>query len=535
MAKGKKRGHFFLVLLISYLVLMLYRVVLTYIIGSKGITYFSLPNELFVLLAGAFSYGITEGMGVLIENRVERGQYYNAGVMFRSGVFVAGVLGILISAVLAFFGKSIVAFFNVPLSYMAYIVMVPSIFLMIMAGVFRGYCKGNGYRHVVSLSYLLFIASYIVFGIIFSLICQRKGNQVSALLRVEDYKYSYGALGASIGLLVASIICFIHSLTLYILMNRRSNFQENRDYNRSFEDASTGIKNIIKNSFFPAAIWFAVYSFILVDEFIIFLSKDLITSMDFTYGEYYGKSFPLPVIAGLILLIVNYNSIRKTISLLAKEESRGAREKLKFIIHRIITYGLFIATVFIVLSDNILNSLFKNNGQDAPGFLRLQAILMVAGLFAVVFLKILVTIGYTQLSAAACAIAGGVHILLSLLFSKSFKMLISGAIISDIIMFLIIAGGCFFIVSRCFQYTQEWFRTFGVSTISALGCGIVGFLVNMLLSPLVGKFAAIAIVIVIMIFIYMIILLLLRGYEEEELDVSIFGKVMLFLNSLFHL
>ena len=127
MAKSKKRGHFFLVLIISYIFIMLYRILLTYIIGVKGLTYFSVPNEVFILLGGGLSFGLTESIGILVENRMERGQYYNSGVIFRSGMVISFVIGVIVSVALFVLGKGIVAFFNMPLSYMAYMTMVPAV------------------------------------------------------------------------------------------------------------------------------------------------------------------------------------------------------------------------------------------------------------------------------------------------------------------------------------------------------------------------------------------------------------------------
>ena len=165
----------------------------------------------------------------------------------------------------------------------------------------------------------------------------------------------------------------------------------------------------------------------------------------------------------------------------------------------------------------------------------LCALVMSAGLFAIIFLKLLVSVGYNKLASIICLISMVVHIVLTLIFSKSFGLLISGFIISDIMMMLMIAAACFYIVSKRFQYTQEWFRSVAVSLISAVGSGIIGLLINKMLSPIIGKLAAIVLVLVFSTIIYMITLLILRGYEEEELEGSILGKVMIFIGYTLHL
>lgn len=536
MAKSKNKNLSFLTLLISFIVALISRMILLRIIGSKGVAYFSVPNEIFFFVAGLISFGLEEAIGAMIESRMYRQQYNNALKVAGIGIIYAFSIGIIVTLVLLLSHNSLVdKLFNVHLSYMAFMIMLPAIPLFILTGAFRGFFKGTNYPSVTIQSELIFAVTYGIAGGIGAFICQNYGEKVSNLLRSEEFAPSYGALGAAIGILTASIVTFVHILIMYILMKRRTVYSNGRDYSRNIESTSNIILNIAGTALVPSLTWASICFVPVINIIILFKAKDTEFSMDFAFGEYYGKTSSITGILVFVLTLFAYPFIRKAIGAIRKEEYRVARDKLKAMIHRCATLTFFVCAMLVVLADNLLEMLFEQNGENTVFYLQLQAICLIFAVFAAVFLEMIINMKNYIYALGITVIALAAHIVFTVIFISSAQLSIPGMILSNLIFYVVIDILGFLFISRAFSYTQEWFRTFVVTIIAALISALLGMLINKAIAPLTGMSIAMLIVLILGVIIYVIILLALRGYAEEELESSAIGRIVLALGRMFNL
>ena len=70
------------------------------------------------------------------------------------------------------------------------------------------------------------------------------GKQVAALLQNEDFAGAYGAMGASIGLVAASVFCFLHVFVLYLIYKSNLKKQALREQSRN-QDTIFGAVRIL--------------------------------------------------------------------------------------------------------------------------------------------------------------------------------------------------------------------------------------------------------------------------------------------------
>ncbi len=536
MAKSKKNKYFLIVILISIILVYLYRIILTGIIGAKGVTYFSVSSEVFMLIACSFGYGLEQGVSFLAESYVSRQQYENSKRVLNAGMILALILGLVFLFILMCFGKKItVDIFNVPLSFMPYMIMCLAVPFYIISGAVRGYLNGNENHSVVEVSYIIFAASYIVSGSLFSTLFLKYGEQVSLLLRVENYKYAYGAMGASLGFLVASLISFTHILIVCMIFRRRTVFNSGRDYSKSIESMLNLIVAVLTNSLFSIAFVFFVVFVPFINEILILSKNGEDTSLEFTFGEWYGKAEPILVITACVLGFFIYKSARRSVAAMLRGENTKARENLGIMIHRSVTIGFFVSGMILVFADNILSILFRDNGEKTAVYLQVGAVLIFLILFSDLFIYILIRSSYGNLSSVIFTASSIIHAALAFVFIKISGLSIIGAIIGNLLFFLIISVVGYFIVARFFQYSQEWFRSFGVSVISSLVSALIIMLLNGALLKFVTKGVAIMILLPLGIILYMVFLLALKGYSEEELSNSIMGRITIFIGRLFRL
>ena len=536
MAKNKKKSSNFILLLIALIFVLIFRLVLVRIIGSKGVCYFSLANELFFLLAGASSYAIEEACASMVENRMLRQQYTNAKNVSKYAMIYSFAAGVLISIILLGFMNVLVnRFFHLHLSYMSYYLILPAIPMYVFTGALKGYFKGMNQTSVLSVSLILFVITYAVSGSVFGYVCSVYGKRVSLLLRNEEFAFSYGAMGASGGILCASFICLIHVLVMMYLFTHRSSFGTSKDYSKVVDSPLQIVINLAATALLPFALFLIFILVPVLNIALIFKNGSEDASLDFSFGEYYGKTFSIIGIIVFAICVFVYPYIRKAIGAIKREEFRNAREKLKFMIHRCSTLAFFAAAMTAVLADNILDTLYVSSGEQTALYLQLQSLCIVFAIYTVIFTEMMISMQNYAFALGISAAAFVVHIIFSFLLISTFNLSIIGLIIADLIFYAIIAFVSFIFISRAFQYTQEWFRTFVVTIIGALISALIGMLLNKVISPLVGKSISFVIVFVICSLLYIVILLSLKGYQEEELEVSPLGRFVLLLGRTFNL
>ena len=100
--------------------------------------------------------------------------------------------------------------------------------------------------------------------------------------------------------------------------------------------------------------------------------------------------------------------------------------------------------------------------------------------------------------------------------------------------YLLLAAAGFVLVSRELQYRQDWIRGVAIPTVLAAVAGVITMLINRFLTPAAGRVAGTIVCVVVGILVYVILLLAARNMKEEELNSSLFGKLLLRLGIWIH-
>ena len=147
MKRTTRKDSFIIATGISFIGMMTFRLVMGKQIGDKGMACFGSANEIFLILAGMVSYGLSEAVSSLVRYRTRREQYKSAQKVFGGAVLIAGIIGALAALGIWVLAQGIADnILKVPIAGLAIAMMAPSIFFFVMTGVFRGYFQGNGSR-----------------------------------------------------------------------------------------------------------------------------------------------------------------------------------------------------------------------------------------------------------------------------------------------------------------------------------------------------------------------------------------------------
>lgn len=513
-----RKDSFIIVSGISFIGMMILRLVMEKQIGDKGMACFGSANEVYFVLAGTVSFGLSEAVSSLIRYRIRREQYKSAQTVLGGAVLIAGILGAFIGLALLVLAQGIAEkILKAPIAGMAIAMMAPSVFFFILTGVFRGYFQGNGSRIPAMHSQILQVFFTFVGGIAGATLYKDYGMKVAALLKNEDFTSAYSAKGASIGILAASILCFLHALILYLIFRRNIRNQLSREAQKNQDNKLYILHMILGSGGIYALYWFFFHGLTLAGEIVLFQFGKEAGSFMGQWGAYYAKTLALTGIAGEVVGMVCLLPIRRIISLWEREEYRSAREKLGILIHQCAVIVIPTAIILAVLAENMLNAIFGGDNHQAAVWTQAGSAVVVLIAFSSVFMEILLRskrISYVVgIGVSAFVLHVGVMILL-----VNSGMGIMALIIGSAVFYLATAGGGFWIVMKGLQYRQEWIRTFAVTIVAAAIAGVIAMLLDKVFEPLLGSLTSMLICFTVAVLVYLFLLTVTRAFKDEELD-----------------
>lgn len=530
-----RKDHYTFIAILVMIGALIFRIPLGYVIGDKGLACFGTANEIYVVIAGMVSCGLSEAVSVLIKYRVKREQYKSAQKVLSGALLTGGLLGFILSAFFGIFGHFAAEnIMHIPLAGMALTLMAPSMFFIILTGVFRGYFQGNGTKIPTMHSMVLHLLFLFAGGLSGASLLYRYGLKVSALLQNEDYSSAYGAMGASIGFLTASVLCFFHSLILYFVYRNSARRQMGRELQKSQDTGFHIFSMLIGAGAIYSLLWFCFNGLSLTDQFLVFLIDG--SGADVAdWGAYYGKCLVITgIITGLITMIC-LGAVRRITGFAEREEHRIARDRLGILIHQCAVITIPAAVFLAVLSENFLELLFSGTDAQTTMWVQIGSIGIVLAVFALVFTEILIRSRKIKYAALIGAGAFLIHTGLLVLLLKTAKTGIVAVLISTIVFYGAVAVAGFLLISRSFQYTQEWIRSFAVPLAASAISGVIAMLINRALSGVIGKTASMLVCILVAAVCYMILLLVTRSLREEEMEEMPGGRFLLLIAGILRL
>ncbi|MBD5396265.1 MAG: hypothetical protein HDR71_18845 [Lachnospiraceae bacterium] len=536
--KGKKgsaasKGNYIVMCTLMYVCSLIFRIPLLYMIGEKGIAFYSVAGELYVIVGCMFTYGLSEAVSSLVRYRVKRDQFKNASRVLHEAILIALVTGIILNILFIFTGNVFVTkVMCLPLAGLAVGYIAPAILLQMLTGVFKGYFEGNGSRVPSMHSLCLKTLFLLIAGLIGASIEHKYGVKVSALLQNEDYAAAHGAKGAAIGILIASVLGFLHMLLLFFMYRGNTKKYKSRDMQKS-PDSGFAIFHMLIGTAAPFAAYALLFRIVpLLDGiFFVRLSKEGIDAAK-VWGNYYGKYLVIIGVISLLITLVWNGQIKKIIYYVDRDELRTARSKTGILVHQtaIITVPAAIFTA--VLSENLLNLLFKGNNKDMAGLVTAGSVIIVLFAFSGLFAEILISMKKMSYVIGYEAIALIVHIILVIVLLNSTELSITAIVIGNIAFFAVLTVFGFLMVSRIIQYRQEWLHTAAFTLIAGAITGLITMLLNKGISSIAGTTISLVACLVIGIIIYMILLIVTRAVTEQELEEMPAGGILLQLGRL---
>lgn len=533
---SSRKDYYTMITLLTVIGALLFRIPLGHLIGDKGIACFGTANEIYLVIAGTVAYGLSEAVAVLVKYRVKREQFKSAQKVLSGALFLGGSIGLIFSVFFGFLGHFVAEkIMHMPLAGLSISLMAPAMFFLILTGIFRGYFQGNGSRMPSMHSQILHMIFMFIGGLIGAALLHGYGVKVSLLLQNEDYTSAYGAMGASLGFLSASILCFLHSFILYFIYRNSLRRQVGRELQKSQDTGLHIFYMLIATGALHSLFWVCFNGLPLIDQYLVFLFGDDVGETAALWGAYYGKCLVLLGVLGGVINIICLSPVRRILGFAEREDHRAAREKLGILIHQCAVIAIPSTVFLAVLSENILELLFSGDQHQTAVWIQICSIIIVFYVFATVFMDILIKsrrMKYVVLIGSGAFI---LHAGLLMLLLKAAKLGITAVLIANIVFYVLVAGIGFLLISRSFQYTQEWIRSFAITIVASAISGVIAMLLNKVFAPMLGTTISMIICLLVGIISYMVLLLVTRAFRDGELEEMAGGRILIMLAGILHL
>ncbi|MBO4873026.1 MAG: polysaccharide biosynthesis protein [Lachnospiraceae bacterium] len=421
--------------IISRIIGMLYRIPLMNIIGESGSGVYSAAYDIYNIMLLISSYSLPMAVSKLVSARLSLKQYKNVKQVLCIGLLFGAALG-LAAALLMFFGAGFLAdnVMNTPRAVLAVKILAPTVFIMGMLGVLRGFFQGHGTMIPTAVSQILEQIVHVAVSILAAKILFNKAAALE--LSAENMTpEAYGAAGATLGTGIGALAALLFVGFCFFLYRKILEKRCRRDLSRSTENSLSTLKVIFFTAL-PILASAAIANIETLIDHAVFgaymgEAQDLYESV---WGAYSGKYIVLINVPIAISTALAASTLPVISSRMAVGEKEEAMEKAAAAIRFILLIALPASVGLTVLGKPILNLLFRSGNNDVAGTLMIVGSFGVLGFcMAYVCVGILQGGGYLWDAILNYLIALAIHVPLLLLCLFVFKMDIYGVAVCNMI------------------------------------------------------------------------------------------------------
>lgn len=504
------------------------KIPLEHIIGNDGNAYYSTAYEVYSMVLILSSYSLPSAVSKLIAQRQTRGQYKKMQKVFEGSFIFAFIMGGIFSILVFVFSDFIATNIQaLPMSAHALRVLAPTIFVVALMAVFRGYFQGLGVMHFTAISQIIEQIIVVVVSLCGASLLFDKGEKYGNLMMNPDFGPAMGAAGATIGCCAGAIAGLIFMLVIYLhnkpAIERRviTDTSKNKD---SFID----IMFLILKTALPMIISSALYNFTgILDNSIYNHYMDRVGMSDIKkglLGQYSGKYkllINLPIAMATAMCSAIIPSLAASID---TKDYVSARSKMATTIRVTMIISIPSAIGLAIYGKPICNLLFKTDSSIAVIMLLYGSISVVFFAMSTLSNGILQGINKVNIPVINAIIGLIVNVGSIYLFLNVFKMGIHSMVVSNLLFALTITILNHYAIYKTIQYKQELRQTFIIPLISSLIMGGVSFIFYIIVKKLVNYQIGVIVAIIVAIIVYFASLVLLKGVNEYDLSTIPYGN-----------
>ena len=510
------------------------RIPLTNIIGDMGNGYYAAAYELYAIILLLSSYSLPLAVSKMVSARVSRGQYKNAAKIFKASLMFAvlsGGIACLFVLIFADFLAGVVM--GEIMSATALRVLAPTLLIVAIMGVFRGYFQGLGTMTPTAISQIVEQIFLVIFSLVFANLAFGRGELYGNLMMSDKYGPAQGAAGATLGCGIGAMAGLLFLLGIYFLSRGNMVRAERKDNTRVSESYGT-IFRILLLTIFPVILSSVMYNLCgvidqgMYNDYMTANGMDDIKSIN--WGVYSGKykvliNLPIALASAMCSAIVP-----SLTASFANNDIISARGKVATAIRTTMMVTIPSAVGLAVLGKPIVDMLFSGEIDLAGQMLFMGTLSVIFYALSTLGNGILQGIGKMWVPIINSAIALVIHILSFWVMLHFMKLDIMAVVFSNIIFSAIMFVLNHLAIRKFIGYKQELIQTFIKPLIVSAVMGLLSFGVYHLFRLFLPVTPSCIIAIVVAIIVYFVGMIMLRGFSKSELSrIPVVGKPLVSL------
>lgn len=486
--------------------------------GDRGNAIYSAAFQIYALFLTISSVGVPNSISKLVSSKVAVGDNKGAYRIFKIAFALFGILGFIGSSIL-FLGAKVIAdnYLQIPEAKLALMALAPSVFLVSIEAVLKGYFNGRENISVTANSQSLEqIFKTLLTVAIVENIGKISGNSTIVM-----------AAGATLATTLATLLALMY-LYKYFVDRKKEVWQEVVSSSKNKKESVKGIIKSILLVSIPISLsaLFSACSKTIDAMTVVRILKTSIGELEATnqYGILSGK------VDVLVALPFSFNIAFATAlvpaisSAIAKKRNYVVEKRIEFSILVTILIGIPFTIYMIMFSNDILYILFPNAAKGGQ-MLQLSALTIIFIVLTQTINGALQGLGKVNVPVIAFALGGIIKLILNLVLIPIKKIGIYGAIISSIISDIFIFIMCFISLKKCL-YNKFSINKFIIKPIiSSIVMTAVSYIIYiklewqiqnniiLLLTSIIGGIIA-----------YIISIILLKTLDKEEIFMIPYGQ-----------
>lgn len=511
-----------------------YRLPLTNMIGDEGNAIYAGGYYIYTFLLILSSAGLPAAISKLVSERIALKQYRNAHRVFQSALIISTTLGTFFAILMGVGAQKLADMIGIPDSYFSLLTLCPTLVIVAIMSVFRGYFQGMHTMVPTAISQII----EQVFNAFFSVYLAWVFLSVNVPAGMEKnipLASAGGTMGTGVGALAGLIVVGFS----YCLIRKYLLWRVNR-CKQPYEETKSHLVVKVLQTAWPIIAGTAVFSITnLIDMSMV---VNILQETGFSaaeanalYGQLSGKFVTLttlPVTISTAIATAALPSIAASVKL---REKKLVRRKMALTYRVSMIISVPAAVGISALGPQILEMLFPSASDGG--------MLLTVGGISIIFLALCQTstgilqgIGYIRVPVVGAVLGAITKVILNALLIRIPSINVLGAVLSTTGCYLVAGVFDVLMLSRLtgtrFDFMGSFLKPVIGSVVMAAGT-IASY--QMFFALIGSNTAATLLAICMAVMIYGLVMLLIRGIVEEDLQTIPGGGKMIRLLRKFRL
>lgn len=506
----------------------LYRLPLTNMIGNEGNGIYAIGYNVYNFFLIMSSAGLPVAISRMVAERITKGRPDEAHRVFKIAMLLSGTLGFAAMLIMFFRTEFILGFFeDSERSYQALVMLAPTVFIVSIMAVFRGYFQGLQSTVPTAISQLV----EQVFNAVFSVLLAYLFMKNAAMLEGGDV-IAQGAAGGTAGTGIGALAGLVFLIAFYYVV-RPVIFKDINSVGREKkrQPAKSVMREILKIAI-PVIAGTAVFSISsLIDSAMVtnrLLASGILDKAERLdlFGQLTGKYITITTLPVSISTSLATAAIPSVVASVVRKDRDAVNAKINTSMRIAMIISIPAAVGIGVLADQILLLLYPNT-PDGGMLLKVGSASIIFLALTLIITGMLQGIGKVVIPVVGATCGALVKIPLNYFLIANPNIRIIGAVISTICCYVTASAIGWYFLSK---YTKTRLDLSGIlikPLIAATGMGLACFVSYYTIyyiypSNTICTLLSIAVSIV----AYFVFLLLIRGLKRGDVLLFPMGEKM---------